>query len=88
MKLKDGFIVRQIAGSWVAVPVGERTSEMRGLISLSETGAFLWEHLKQDTSFENLLNFLTGEYDVDTETAKKDIRVFLDSLDEKDLILR
>lgn len=45
IKMKDGFIVRQIADSWVAVPTGERADDVSGLISLSESGAFLWDCL-------------------------------------------
>lgn len=88
MKLKDQFVVRQIAGTWVAVPIGERTAEVNGLLSLSETGVFLWEKLQQDVTFEDLLTAIVGEFDVAAETAEKDICAFIESLDEKDLIIK
>ena len=47
MKVKDGFLLRQVAGAWMAVPVGERLAQVRGLISLNETGASIWRLLEQ-----------------------------------------
>ena len=43
MKIKSGFIVRKIANQYMAVPVGERSQELHGMIGLNETGAFLWK---------------------------------------------
>lgn len=87
MRLKDGFIIRRITDTWVAVPVGERTNEMNGLLSLSESGAFLWEKLQQDVTLEKLVSALISEFDVGAETAEQDISAFINSLDEKGLII-
>ena len=45
MKLKSGFILREIAGSSIIVPVGERVKEFNGVINLNDTGVFLWNIL-------------------------------------------
>ena len=50
MKLKDGFLLKEIAGSWVVVPVGEQVVDFQMMITLNETGAFLWEKLKNKVS--------------------------------------
>ena len=54
MKIKSGFIVRKIADQHMAVPVGERSQELHGMIGLNETGAFLWELLEEDQTEESL----------------------------------
>ena len=41
MKIKDGYMVREVAGSQIVVPVGERTVDFNGIITLNETAAFL-----------------------------------------------
>lgn len=88
MKLKDQFIVRQIAGTWIAVPIGERVAETKGLLSLSETGVFLWKLLQEDITFEELISALTDEFDVTGETAEKDISAFINGLEEKGIIIK
>ena len=55
MKVKDGFLLRQVAGAWMAVPVGERLAQVRGLISLNETGASIWRLLEEGCRTEEEL---------------------------------
>lgn len=47
MKIKEGFILRNVAGSYVVVPIGEATLDFNGMMSLNETGAFLFGKLIQ-----------------------------------------
>lgn len=83
MKIKDGFIVREILDSYMAVPVGERTREVHGVIALNETGAFLWRMLEKDTSEDKLIASMVKEYEITEETAKDDIKEYLSFLREK-----
>ena len=86
MKLKDGFLLKEIAGSWVVVPVGEQVVDFQMMITLNETGAFLWEKLKNKVSKEELLEALLSEYDVEKSVAQTDIDEFLKILSEKELL--
>lgn len=86
MKVKSGFMLREIAGQAVVVPLGERVVEFNGIITLSESGAFLWNKMEEEVSENELVEHITGEYDIDPETARKDIREFIDSMRFKDLI--
>lgn len=83
MKIKDGFIVREILDSYMAVPVGERTRDVHGVIALNETGAFLWRMLEQDTSEDKLIASMVKEYEIVEKTAKDDIKEYLSFLKEK-----
>ena len=80
MKIKDGFLLRKVADRYIAVAVGEESVSFNAMITTNETGAFLWEKLKNDISEEELLKALLEEYDVDEETAKADIAEFLEKL--------
>lgn len=86
MKIKDGFVLKAIAGSYMVVPLGSRVSEFGSIIKLSETGAFLWYLLTQDRKKEELVSALTDEYDVDAVTASADIDKFIDKLGAADLL--
>ncbi|MBQ1264229.1 MAG: PqqD family protein [Oscillospiraceae bacterium] len=85
MKLKDGFILRTVAGETVALPTGE-TANLDMMITLNETGKFLWERLNVGAETEELVDALLGAYDVDRETADASVRKFVEKLKELDFL--
>ena len=87
MKIKDGFILREVAGSFIVVAVGSAVKDFKGIINLNETGAFLWKILEKGADREELLTKLLEEYDVNEETARRDIDAFINKLQEAKLVL-
>ncbi len=85
MKIKEGYILRNVAGSFVVVPIGEAVSEFNGMMNLNDTGAFLFEKLIEGISRDDLISALTDEYDVDAKTASKDVDAFIEKVKEQDL---
>lgn len=77
MRLKDGFVLREIAGSFMVVPVGRRTQEVPGVIALTETGALLWRMLEKGAEEGDLVRSLLDEYDVSEDRATADVRAFV-----------
>ena len=86
MKIKDGFILREVAGSYIVVAVGKRTKEFNGVINLNESSAFLWKNLLAPITEDELVEKLLGEYDVPVEVAKRDVSAFLGKLREAGLL--
>ena len=86
MKIKDGFILREVAGSFIVVAVGSAVKDFNGIINLNETGAFLWKILESGATKEEMLAKMLEEYDVDEETARKDIDAFISKLQEAKLV--
>ena len=86
MKIKDGFMLREVAGQWVVVPLAERVVEFNGIMTLSESGALLWKVLEKDVEEEELLQALFSEYSIDEMTAKADVQEYISTLLEKGLI--
>ena len=80
MKIKDGYLLREVAGSNIVVPVGEGTMDFSGVITLNDVGAFLWKNLEEDVSEEELVQRVLEEYDTDEETARKDVAEYMTSL--------
>ncbi len=80
MKIKEGFILKKVAGNNVVIGVGKTMKTFNGMINLSESAAFLFEHLNEDTTANALCDALCEEYDVDRGTALTDINAFLDKL--------
>jgi len=81
MKIKDGFILRDVAGETVVLPSGDEL-DLNLMITLNGTGKFLWERLEQESTEEDLVSALLGEYDVDAETAKAAVTAFVKKLDD------
>ena len=81
MKLKDGFILREVAGQTVVLPVGGDL-DLNMMITLNETGAFLWKQLENENDEAGLVVALLAEYDVDEATAKTAVEGFVAKLNE------
>ncbi|MBE7035488.1 MAG: PqqD family protein [Ruminococcaceae bacterium] len=86
MKIKSGFILKTIAGNTVAVPMGENLVNLQLMLTLNETGKFLWSILEQDCTEDELVAAMTKEYDIDEETARGDIREFVALLKENQIL--
>lgn len=86
MKIKNNFVLKKIAGSYVVVPVRTRAVDFSGIIKLTESGAFLWKLLEKGADREELIKKMLEEYAVDEATAASDIDRFITKLREADLI--
>lgn len=80
MKVQKEFVLREIAGDYVIIPTGKTVLTFNGLITVNEVGADLWKMLQSDVTFEDLVQGILKDYDVDEETAREDIQEFLDTL--------
>ena len=80
MKLKEGFLLRQVAGETVVIPTGDDL-DLNMMITLNETGKFLWERLEQGAEQKDLVAELLAEYDVDEETARISVDRFVKKLE-------
>lgn len=85
MKIKEGYILRNVAGNNVVVPIGKATIDFNGIMSLNETGAFLFEKLIAGTSREQLVDDLISAYDVEKVQAAKDVETFLEKIEREGL---
>ncbi len=85
MKLKSGFLLRNVAGKNIVVPVGAQLN-FSGMLTLNDTATFLWNNLAEDISREELTTRLTKEYDIDRATAQEDINAFLTELERLDIL--
>ena len=77
MKIKNGFISRNVAGSNVVVATGEQSKSFNGIIKLNESGLILWNKLLEGADREQLVGAILEEYDIDRATAEKDVDKFV-----------
>ena len=86
MKLKYEFVVSEVADKAIAITVGEDAENFAGMIRLNETGAFIFEKLREETTEEAIVDEILEEYDIDRETAGKVVHDFVDYLDKKGVL--
>lgn len=86
MKLKDGFILRTVAGETVVLPTGGVTN-FDMMITLNETGKFLWERLTNEVEEADLVKAILEEYDVSEERAAQSVAAFVARLKELDFLV-
>ena len=86
MKFKKDFILRDIMGETILVPINESITVFNGLITINELGKFIWENLESSKDEEDLLHKILEEYEVEKSVAEKDLDEFLDKLRQVDII--
>ena len=85
MRIKEGFLLRETAGRFIVLPLGGEL-DLGSLITLNETGAFLWRLLEEGKSRKELLEALLEEYDVTPERAEKDLDALLAKMEAAGLL--
>ncbi len=85
MKIKENFMLRKVADTYVVVPVGAAASEFRGMVNLNEAGAFLWKALEVETNEDEVVKKFLEQYDVDEETAGRDVSAFINEIKNSNL---
>lgn len=86
MKIKKEFITRTIAGETVVVPTGAAAACLNGMITLNDTGAFIWKFLQEEHTKEELLAAMLEEFEVDEACAREDIEGFTGVLMEQGML--
>ncbi|NLO40945.1 MAG: PqqD family protein [Ruminiclostridium sp.] len=77
MKIKDGFMIKEIAGIWVVVPIGAKAMEFMSIASLTETGALIWNLIEKGATKDEIIQAILSEYNVDEATARADFEAFI-----------
>lgn len=80
MRVKQDFVLRQVANTWVVVPIGQSMVDFKSMLTLNATGAVLWNELEKGTDMESMVELLTREYEVSAAQAETDIEAFLTKL--------
>ena len=83
MKIKDEYIMRKIGTKCYAISVS-CAADGKGMIALNETGAFIWNMLKDETDTDSICKALAEKYNIPFETAKLDVEEFLAVLKKAD----
>ena len=80
MKAKAGFVLRNVVDEFILMPTGDNIGQFNGTVLLNEVSAFVWEKLQSQISRDELLQAVLDEYEVDKDTASKDLDALIETL--------
>ncbi len=80
MKVKDGFVLRDVAGQAVVIATGAASETFHGMVKLNATGAVIWRAVAEGCTAEEAAERLAGQFDVPVEQAKADVDGFIEKM--------
>lgn len=86
MKRKADFIMQNVGGENLLVPLGAQVMDLNGIITLNDTGVCMWELLAQERSLGELASAVAERFDVTPERARADVQIFLDEIAKMGLL--
>lgn len=87
MKTNSEYMLREIAGESVLIPTGSASQKLNGMIRLTDTAAFIWKQVDTVADLREITERVREEFDVDNETARRDVRGFLYELYIRGMVL-
>lgn len=88
MKIKEGFVIREVMGNYVAVAVGEASKSFRGMIKLNRTAADIWRMIDKGMSEDEICRAMLELYDADSSQLCSDVHLIIEDLCEKGFVER
>lgn len=87
MKLKYNFVTNKVADRIVAVAVGDDAQKFNGFIKMNDTGAFIFNMLRNDVTVDEIADAMKREYDgVSEDELRFTVSRFIDNLRESDVL--
>ena len=86
MKVNGNYVLKKVADSYIVVALGGDVVDLNTIISLNDTGAFIWKQLENDTTKETIVSAMLDEYEVTEEQAQNDVDAFIEKMTEAGLL--
>ncbi len=88
MKIKDGYMTRPMGENHIVVAIDDIEDEFDGLITLNNSGLFIWEKLQNDITYDDLLQSIVDHYDAPKDIIKTDLDKFLSNAEKANLLIK
>lgn len=86
MKIKDGFILKDVAGSKIVIATGAERLNFNGVMTFNDVGAYIFNLLDGSNTQEDIAGKIKAEYNVEAEIAERDVETFLNKLRKYNLL--
>ena len=82
MRVKDGFVLREVAGQTMVIATGEASKDFHGMIKLNKTGKEIWQGLQACETEAQIVEKLQEKFEVESEKASEDVKAFINKMEE------
>ena len=76
MKRNNSFILQNLGGEQVLVPLGAQVTKTNGIVIINNTGCYAWELLSEDRSSEDISIAISEQFNIDLDHARIDVQRF------------
>lgn len=87
MRIKSGFVLREVAGQNMVIATGEASKDFHGMIKLNSTGKEIWQGLQAGLSEMEIAKKLQEIYEVEETQALHDIEEFIGQMLEMGFVV-
>lgn len=87
MRIKDGFMITQVADQYVVIATQEAAENFHGMIRLNETGKFIWECLMQGAQRDEIIAKMVKRYDAAENDVKADVDALLTKMKQEGFLI-
>ena len=87
MKFNGSFILKKIGETFYAVPLGRISSEIKGMIKLNDTAAFIWQKIEDGAQENEIVSSVSEKFNTEKEIAQKDFDEFILALKEAKILV-
>ena len=87
MRRNTNSILREIAGENILVATGKAAEVFNGMITLNEVESFIWNNIDECNTVDKLISSILDEFEIDEETARKDVESFTNELIEMGIVV-
>lgn len=80
MKIKENYVMREVAGQAIVIAIGEESGRFKGMINLNRTGRDVWTCLKNGMDLNETVKKIVDKYEVDSNIVAQDVEKMVDKL--------
>ncbi len=86
MKIKEGYILKKVAGENIVIATGEARLSFNGIITFNEVGAEVFDRLDGTRTLEQIVDEIAEIYNAPREIIEADIKKLIDKMKKQGLI--
>lgn len=86
MKIKNGFILKDVAGSKIVIATGSAKLDFNGVITFNDVGAEVFKMLDGTHTVEEIISHIAADYGVSEDIVKTDVKKLIEKMRNHNLI--
>lgn len=86
MKIKDGYILKKVAGENIVIATGEARLSFNGIITFNEVGAEVFARLDGAHTLSQIVDEIASAYNAPREVIEADINKLIEKMKNHGLL--